>query len=137
SSLVVFAVGWGVGARTSMRRAFRVLAMAFAGVLLASPALAADPSAADRETSRDLYAQGVKALAASDYAGAERACGGAFKLVNAPTGAICWGRALEGLGKLVEARDAYLAASHYPQRSDEPSVFASARTEGQAGADRL
>jgi hypothetical protein len=100
-------------------------------------ALAGEPSAADKETSRDLYAQGVKALDAHDYEAAERACAGAFKLVTAPTGALCWGQALEGLGKLVEARDAYLAAVHYPAKPDEPALFTSARETGRASADRL
>jgi hypothetical protein len=97
----------------------------------------AEPSAADRETSRDLYAQGVKALAASDYSAAERACGGAVKLVQAPTGAVCWGKALEGLGQFVEARDAFLAAAHYLAKPDEPPVFAAARVEGRAAAERV
>jgi hypothetical protein len=105
-------------------------------VVVTSPAHA-DPSAADKETSRDLYAEGVKALEVGDFGHAERACGGAFRLVRAPTGAACWGHALEGLGKLVEARDAYLAAVHLPQQSGEPAVFANARADGQAGADRL
>ena len=82
-------------------------------------AFAGESSPADKETSRALYAQGVKALQASDFAEAERACGGAYRLVTAPTGAVCWAKALEGLGKYVEARDAYLAAAHYPSRADE------------------
>jgi hypothetical protein len=109
-----------------------------AALVFASPsAVAAEPSAADKETSRDLYAEGTKALDAADFTHAERACGGAYKLVNAPTGAVCWGRALEGLGKLVEARDAFLAAARFPRKPDEPDVFTLARAEGQAGADRL
>ena len=75
--------------------------------LAASKAVAAEPSAADKETSRALYAQGMQALDAHDYVAAERACGGVFKVVNVPPGAVCWAKALEGLGKLwVEARDA-------------------------------
>jgi hypothetical protein len=105
--------------------------------LLAAPVRAAEPSAADKETSRNLYAEGAKALDSADFAHAERSCAGAYKLVNAPTGALCWGRALEGLGKLVEARDAYFAAAHYPSKPDEPPVFTSARSEGKAAADAV
>lgn len=112
-------------------------AAAVATCLAGTLALGAEPSAADKETSRDLYAQGVQALDTHDYVGAERACGGAFKLVNAPTGAVCWAKALEGLGKFVEARDAYLAAAHFPPRPEEPPVFVAARDEGRAGADRV
>jgi hypothetical protein len=107
-----------------------------AAALHAAP-VSAEPSAADKETSRNLFSEGTKALEAADFARAERACGGAYKLVNAPRGALCWGRALEGLGRLVEARDAYLAAARYPSKDDEPSVFTSAREEGKGGADRL
>lgn len=99
--------------------------------------MAAEPSAADKETSRDLYAEGMAALDAHDYAHAERACSGAYKLVNAPTGALCWGHALEGLGKYVEARDAYLAAAHYPPKPDEPPIFTSARSDGQTAANTV
>jgi hypothetical protein len=98
---------------------------------------AADPSAADKETGRALFAQGMAALDSHDFHGAERACGGVVKIVNVPPGQVCWAKALEGLGKLVEARDAYLAAAHHPSRPDEPTVFTSARAEGVAGAERL
>jgi hypothetical protein len=105
--------------------------------MVASRAMASEPSAADKETSRALYAEGMTALDAADFTHAERACGGAYRLVNAPTGALCWGRALEGLGKLVEARDAYLAAAHYPSRPDEPPIFTSARSGAAAAADAV
>jgi hypothetical protein len=111
------------------------------GLLLGAPSEAvadpSNPSAADKETSRELYAQGIRALEAGDYAAAERACRGAYDLVSAPTGAVCWARALEGLNQFVEARDAYLAAARYPSRSDEPPVFVTARGEGRAGAARV
>src|SRR5580658_10782901 len=67
-------------------------------------ARAAEASAGDRETARSLGTQGVLALEAHDYASAERACGGAYALVKAPTVGTCWARALEGLGRLLEAR---------------------------------
>ncbi len=105
--------------------------------LHATPARAAEPSAADRDTSRALYAQGMEALDAHDYVSAERACGGAHALVKVPTSAACWARALEGLGRLVEARDEFLEAAHFPVKPDEPAVFASARDSSQAEADQL
>jgi hypothetical protein len=79
--------------------------VAVIGALLATGGAshAGEPSAGDRETSRGLYGQGMQALDAHDYAAAERACGGAYALVKAPTAATCWAQALEGLGRLVEA----------------------------------
>jgi hypothetical protein len=100
-------------------------------------ASAAGPSADDRETSRSLYAEGMELLDAHDYAGAERACGGAHALVKAPTSAACWARALEGLGRLVEARDVFLEAVHFPVAMDEPGVFTSARDASRVEADSL
>jgi hypothetical protein len=118
-------------------RTVSVLACQVACLGLASVAAAADPSPADKETSRALYAQGIQALDAHDYAAAEKACGGAHALVKAPTSAACWARALEGLGRLVEARDEFLEAARFPIAADEPAVFASARTTSRAEADSL
>jgi hypothetical protein len=109
-----------------------------AGLVLAPRgARAADPTPADKETSRNLYAEGMRLLDARDYARAERACGGAHALVRAPTSAVCWARGLEGLGRLIEARDAFLEATHLPTRPDESPAFANARGVARAAADDL
>jgi hypothetical protein len=100
-------------------------------------ARADEPTAADRETSRAAYAAGVAALDQHDFASAERSCRGAHALVPVPTSASCLGRALVGLGRLVEARDAFSEAAHFPIRPDEPPVFTTARTSAQAEAERL
>lgn len=133
---------WGRIARGALawlafRPAGAALAASVAALLATCAARADEPSAADKETSRALYAEGMKALDVSEFTQAERACGGAYKLVPAPTGALCWGRALEGLGKLVEARDAYLAAAHYPASPNEPEVFTSARSDARKAADAI
>ena len=98
---------------------------------------AAEPSAGDRETARSLGTQGVIALDAHDYPTAERACGGAYALVKAPTVGTCWGRALEGLGRLIEARDVLVEVAHLPARQDEPAVFTSARDAARTEAEAL
>lgn len=105
--------------------------------VFAVTAHAAEPSAGDRETSRSLYGQGMQALDAHDYPSAERACGGAYALVKAPTAATCWGRALEGLGRLVEARDVFVETIHLPGTADEPAVFVGARETARTEADQL
>jgi hypothetical protein len=105
--------------------------------LLGSPALAADPSAADKETGRNLYVEGMRLLDAHDYAGAERACRGAHSIVQVPPASVCWGRALEGLGRLVEARDAFMEAAHFAASAGEPKVFTEARDAASAEADKL
>jgi hypothetical protein len=103
----------------------------------AATARAAEPSAADKETSRGLYRDGMRLLDARDYAGAERACRGAHALVQAPTSASCWARALESLGRLIEAHDAFLEASRYPATAGEPAVFTTAREAARSEADAL
>jgi hypothetical protein len=105
--------------------------------VVSTTANAAEPSAGDRETARSLGVQGVQALEARDYINAERACGGAYALVRAPTVGTCWGRALEGLGRLLEARDAFVEVTHIPARPDEPAVFTSARDAARAEAEGL
>jgi hypothetical protein len=120
-----------------MLRGLGLLAANGALMLYSAFAFAAEPSAADRETSRALYAQGMQALDAHDYAGAERACGGARALTKVPTASACWGRALEGLGRLLEARDAFLEAARYPTKPDEPEVFATARQSSDQEAEAL
>jgi hypothetical protein len=113
------------------------MAGVFFATALGSTSAAADPSASDKETSRTLYADGMHWLDIRDYANAERACRGAHALVQAPTSAACWARGLEGLGRLVEARDAFLEASRYPQTATEPSVFTAARELSRTQAELL
>jgi hypothetical protein len=98
---------------------------------------AVEPTAGDRETSRSLGTQGVRALAAHDYTAAERACGGAYALVKAPSVGTCWAQALEGLGQLVEARDVFVEVIHLPTRPEEPAIFTSARNVARTEADAL
>jgi hypothetical protein len=79
----------------------------------------------------------MAALDTHDYVAAQRACGGAHALVKAPTSAACWARALEGLGRLIDARSAFLEAARFPAAPDEPVVFTSARAASQVEADAL
>jgi hypothetical protein len=105
--------------------------------MVSGTASADEPNAGDKETSRNLGVQGMRALDAHDYAAAELACGGAYALVKAPTVATCWARALEGLGRLLEARDVFVEVTHQPTKPDEPPVFTSAREAASVEADSL
>ncbi|MGH7441015.1 MAG: hypothetical protein ACRENE_35525 [Polyangiaceae bacterium] len=96
-----------------------------------------EPSAADKETSRSLYVEGARLLEAHDYAGAERSCRGAHAIIRVPTSSACLARALEGLGRLVEARDAFLEATRYPVAPGEPQVFTDARDASSGEAESL
>jgi hypothetical protein len=82
------------------------LAVAGGGVLVPVRALA-EPSGADRTTARALAAEGYEALERHDYKIAEDRFRRADALVHAPTIVVDRARALVGLGRLVEAFEAY------------------------------
>lgn len=125
--------------RLPARRHYRARTAAVLFIVCTGGAVAsaAEPSASDKETGRNLYIEGMRLLDAHDYAGAERACRGAHAIVKVPTASTCWGHALEGLGRLVEARDAFVEAAHYAEARGEPKVFTEAREAASAEADAL
>ena len=91
---------------------FRALLSAFlltiaCVVLLARPAAAAEPTAADRATARALAREGFEALKTDDFVTAEDRFRRADALVHAPTLVVDHARALVGLGRLVEAHERY------------------------------
>lgn len=107
---------------------FRALLPAFAVLSVCSVA-SAEPSAADRETARDLMKEGDKKSAAKDWAGAMRAYEEAHKLVNVPSTGRELARAQEALGLFVEARDTCSLVTKMAQTPGEPTAFTTARTE--------
>jgi len=74
--------------------------------LFAIPAWA-DTNEADRATARALALEGHDALQKKDYRTAADRFGRADALVHAPTLVVDWARALQGLGRLVEAHEKY------------------------------
>jgi hypothetical protein len=75
-------------------------------VLFTPPAWAA-ANEADRATARALALEGHVALQKKDYATAADRFGRADSLVHAPTLVVDWARALQGLGRFVEAHEKY------------------------------
>lgn len=127
-----------VARATTRRAAFLCLPVLSAAVSVrVAHAAPSEPSAADKETSRSLYVEGARLLEAHDYAGAERSCRGAHAIIRVPTSSACLARALEGLGRLVEARDAFLEATRYPVATGEPQVFTDARDAASVEAESL
>jgi hypothetical protein len=74
---------------------------------LAVRTAAAQPNEADRATARALALEGNAALQKKDYATAVDRFGRADALVHAPTLVVDWARALQGLGRFVEAHEKY------------------------------
>jgi hypothetical protein len=110
-------------------RAFSAFFATICGSLAVCSVAWAEPSAADRETARDLMKEGDKKFAAKDAAGAMRAYEEAHKLVNVPTTGRELARAQEALGLFVEARDTCSLVSKMPKQPNEPAPFTNARTE--------
>jgi hypothetical protein len=75
-------------------------------LLFTLPARAA-ANEADRATARALALEGHVALRKKDYAAAADRFGRADSLVHAPTLVVDWARALQGLGRFVEAHEKY------------------------------
>jgi hypothetical protein len=78
----------------------------------ASPALAQQGDAATKAAARTLAEDGVKLYDKGDYPGAFEKLNRANDLVHAPTMAYLVGQCLEKLGRLVEASEKYLEATH-------------------------
>lgn len=123
--------GWRSGNR---RRA----CLSFGCWLIWFPAVAvAAPTAADRETARDLMDQGDDQMDQRQYAEALRLYRAADDLMHVPTTGIEVAHAEAALGHLVESRTAALAVLRFPQLADEPEAFAEARAAAQKLADEL
>jgi len=86
-----------------------------------------------RKTARDLMDQGDERVEQRDYAAALALFRAAHDIMHVPTTGIEVARALVGLGKLVEGREAALEVLHLPQAPDEPKPFTIARV----AADQL
>ena len=80
-----------------------------AALVVAMPAVA--QTSADLMTAREIAKQGIEAYDAEDYAAAETHLRQAYDLVKVPTIGLYWARALEKLGRLVEASEVYRETS--------------------------
>jgi hypothetical protein len=101
-----------------------------AGLLFSSPAFA-EPTEADRTTARALAAEGYEALERRDYKIAEDRFRRADALVHAPTIVVDRARALVGLGRLVEAFEAYQLVIREGVPANAPSSWKQAKTEAE------
>ena len=108
-----------------------------AGLLLAAPARAGEPSAADSETALQLFKEGKALREAGDHQGALGKLRAAHALVETPITALELGRTFMTVGQLVEARAVLLAVSRIPVRNNESTKASEARVEAEALATQL
>jgi len=106
------------------------------GVLAAAPALA-EPSEADRATARALALEGHTALKNKDYTSAADRFSRADALVHAPTLVVDWARALQGLGRYVEAHEKYELVLREGVDASAPKSWQRALEEAKKELDAL
>jgi hypothetical protein len=99
-------------------------------LLFAAPTASAQPvDAATKSAARAVAEDALKLYDKADYAGAYEKANRANELVHAPTMALLTGRCLEKLGRLVEASEKYLEASHDTLEPGASPAQKSAQTE--------
>ena len=97
-----------------------------------------DPSAADIESARSAFLQGLDLRDKQhDNTGAVARFKAAYALVPTPRIGFELGRTLRATGDLVAARAAFVAASNLPARPNETPEAKKARADAQAQADDL
>ncbi|MET0386782.1 MAG: hypothetical protein ABW321_12525 [Polyangiales bacterium] len=89
--------------------------------------VAAEPSAAERETARSAMDEGDRLRAAGELAPALVHYKAAHAIMHVPTTGIEVARTQAALSQLVEARASALDTANLPPAAAEPAVFASAR----------
>jgi hypothetical protein len=97
----------------------------------------AEPTAADRETARQLLDEGDKLAATKDMEGALARYKRAHEIMNVPSTGVEVVKALTALRRLVEARDLALAVGRMPVGPSEGQAFKSARAEAAVLAESL
>jgi PEGA domain len=97
----------------------------------------AEPNEADRATARALALEGHTALTKKDYATAADRFGRADALVHAPTLVVDWARALQGLGRFVEAHEKYELVLREGVDSTSPKSWLHALEDAKKELDQL
>ncbi len=129
----------GIAKRANGVRVLTALVMA--GALALSPAVAAQTEAprdeATRLAARQLAQEGLELLQAGKFAEAQDKLQRAYEIVPAPTVALLEGRALEGMGKLIEAAERFERVRRTELEADSPDAFERASKEAEADLKRI
>ena len=105
-------------------------------LLWATPLLA-EPTAADRETARNLMDEADEKYEAGAYEDALRLYVGAHEIMKVPTTGVEVAKTQMALGRLLEARNTALAVVRMPSHPNEHPVFGEARDEAMRLAQSL
>lgn len=125
--------------RAATRRYAHVSALAFflVATSFSAAAIAASPSAADKDTARALMSQGNDLRAKGDLKGALQSFQAADAIMHVPSTGIEVAKTEAALGELVEARDTALAVARTTPTPGEPKPFTDARKEAQTLGNAL
>jgi hypothetical protein len=109
----------------------------FVAALLLSSAARSEQDDATKATARDLAQRAAIAYDSNDYQTAQDLFRRAYALVPAPTLSVREARALEKLGRWVEAVEAYVRTLRSELGPDAPEVFEKAQREAREELARL
>jgi hypothetical protein len=112
-------------------------ALACALGLVASVAVAQAGGDENRAAARRMAEEAADLYDAGDYEKARDLFRRAYSVYPAPTLALWEARALEKLGRLVEAEERYAVAQRYELQQDDPSLYYAAVAEARSEVDRL
>ena len=113
------------------------MASLLAAALGVSAVASAEPTAADRETARDMMTQGRTARDKGDMKAALKAFLGADAIMHVPTTGLEVAKAQAALGLLVEARETALRVTRISDKPGDPAPFKQARDAASAMNDDL
>jgi hypothetical protein len=106
-------------------------------MLLTASVVNAEPSAADKETARTLYAAGMRKLTAGDAEAALADLKKADLIMGVPTTRTAVGKAQVATGHLLDGRDTLLSVARLPRAGAEPRPFVEARDEAARLAEEV
>lgn len=105
--------------------------------MLTASVVNAEPSAADKETARTLYAAGMRKLTAGDAEAALADLKKADLIMGVPTTRTAVGKAQVATGHLLDGRDTLLSVARLPRPGAEPRPFVEAREEAARLAEEV
>jgi hypothetical protein len=114
-----------------------LLALVLVSNGVVNSALAADPTAEEKETARGMMDEGHARRDVGDHRGALAQFQGAEALMHVPTTGLEVAREQAALGLLAEARDTLQRIVHIPPAADEPEAFRAARDGAKFLDDEL
>jgi len=114
-----------------------LMASLLAAALGVSAVASAEPTAADRETARDMMTQGRTARDKGDMKAALKSFLGADAIMHVPTTGLEVAKAQAALGLLVEARETALRVTRISDKPGDPAPFKQARDAASAMNDDL